>query len=227
MRILVACESSGHVRDALLRKGHDAISCDIKPTDNPGPHITGNVLDVLGDNWDMVIGFPPCTYLSNANTPCVVGKCPHPPHDEQWREWRKVETINAALFFHAIREAAPITAVENPRPNPPASALMGKHTCYTEPWWFGHPWLKRTCWWLKGLQPLYPTNPVIPTHRLVDTGRYVAPTGDPTLGGMTPPPRKLVKQLPGMTRNQVERSVTPLGLAEAIADQWTDRQSLF
>ena len=227
MRILVACERSGRVRDALLARGHDAISCDTAPTDSPGPHICGRVEDVLDGGWDMIIGFPPCTYLSNANTPCVVGGCPHPTHDADWREWRYTEMLNACLFFHALRDAAPLTAVENPMPNPHARPLLGKHSAHTEPFWFGHPWTKRTLWWLKGLQPLHATNPVIPTHRLVDTGRTIATLKQPSLDGIEPPRKKPINDLPGLSRDPIERSETPSGLAEAIATQWAYPQTLF
>ena len=209
MRILVACERSGHVRDALLARGHDATSCDTAPSDNPGPHICGRAEDALDGQWDMIIGFPPCTYLSNAALPCVIGKCSHVAHDETYREYRGCEMLNAALLFHALRDGAPLTAIENPQPHPEASRLLGRHTARTEPFWFGHPWRKRTLWWLKGLQPLHATNLVTPTHRLVNSGSTYR------------------HQLPGLSRDPLVRSETPTGLAQAIATQWPYPQTLF
>ena len=210
MRVLVACERSGRVRDALLARGHDAISCDIEPTDAPGPHITGRVEDFLGDGWDMVIAFPPCTYLSRAGQPCFT-RCLHPGHDDAYRRSRHLLAIEAALLIHALLGAAPRVAVENPLPASFPATLLPRWTAMSEPFRFGDPWRKRTCWWLRGLAPLTPTSVVHPKFRWITTGgrHYYDP------------------RAPG--RHSFERSLTPLGLAEAIAEQWgrPDPQTLF
>ena len=220
MRVLVACEVSGRVRDAFLARGHDAVSCDIEPSAADGPHICGRVEDVLDDDWDLVVAHPPCTYMSNANASCVVGKCPHPTHNEEWREWRQVETINAALLFHLCRAAGRASAVENPVPHTFARSLIGDPTSLTEPWWFGDPWMKRTGWWLRGLQPLTPTRPVTPTHRLVNSGRRRYYRHGVSLPGFEPAPPQRMNSLPGLEREGPARSVTPPGTAAAIATQW-------
>lgn len=208
MRVLVACERSGRVRDALLRRGHDAISCDLEPSDAPGPHIVGRVEEVLGDTWDMVIGFPPCTHLANVGYACHIGRCIHEQHHEEtYRRWRRHELIQAALLFHAILAAAPRAAVENPQPHPLAAHLLGRHTAHTEPFHHGDPWRKRTLWWLRGLAPLAPGRRVKPEFRWISAQS----------------PRK--PGLPGRPGDHGQdplRSLTPLGLAEAIAEQWGD-----
>ena len=201
----MACERSGRVRDALIRRGHDAISCDIEPSDSPGPHICGRAETILDDGWDMVVAFPPCTYLTNAANLCLIGRCNHPNCSPVLR---RLHSIEAAQFFRLCLDvAAPRVAVENPTPHPFARRLMGQPTAHTHPWWFGHPWTKRTLWWLRGLQPIVPTTPVRPTHRLVDTGDA-----------------RTTNRLPILPISRVERSrvhaETPLGLAEAIAEQW-------
>ena len=230
MRVLVACERSGRVRDALIDAGHDAVSADLSVSDRPGPHIVGRVEDHL-DGWDMVIGFPPCTFLSNVGAPCIVGGCIHDQHDETWREYRRVEAVNAAALFWALRDAAPLTAVENPQPGTWAAEMLGPATAATEPWWFGHPWKKRTLWWLTGLQPLHPTLPVTPTHRLIKTHQARRRNDlDGLIPGLpTPPPTKHSNVLPGIVHSSdsVARSETPQGLADAIAGQWPHNRSLF
>ena len=210
----MACERSGRVRDALLARGHDAISCDIEPSDAPGPHITGRAEEVLGDGWDMVIAFPPCTYLANIGLACLLGKCIHNPHKTpEYSAWRHSKAIDAGLLFQALLSSAPRVAVENPQPHRFGYRLMGRPSAYCEPWWFGDPWKKATHWWLRGLAGLTPTAPVKPTARWVDTNRSK--------------PHSFV--LPGLHRDPRMRSLTPLGLAEAIAVQWGDPtpQTLF
>lgn len=139
MRVLVACEWSGRVRDAFRRKGHDAWSCDLDEGEGEFReyHIRGNVLDYLDKDWDMMIGFPPCTYLSNV--------C----HD--YRESAYEE--DAINFVRALWEAdIPCIAIENP-----VGVLTRKFrqpTQIIQPWWFGDPYKKRTCLWLKNLPPL-------------------------------------------------------------------------
>ena len=215
MKVLVACERSGRVRDALLDRGHDAISCDIEPSDSEGPHIQGRVEEVLDRGWDMVVGFPPCTHLANVGYPCHIGKCVHPQHhNETYRRWRCGELIQAALLFHTLRSAAPRTAIENPQPHPLAARLLGSHTGYTEPFHHGDPWRKRTLWWLRGLTPLSATRRTTPQFRWISAQK----------------PRK--DGLPGRPGDHGQhplRSLTPLGLAEAIADQWghPEPQTLF
>lgn len=142
MRVLVACEFSGVVRDAFLAVGHAAVSCDLLPTERPGPHIRGDVRSVLGDGWDMMIAHPPCTYLTKAGA----------------RWWHLPGRREAALAFVRLLLAAPIDriAVENP-PGAIGSAIRPADQ-YVEPWQFGHPERKQTGLWLVGLPPLTPTS---------------------------------------------------------------------
>ena len=150
MKVLVACEYSGRVRDAFIRKGHDAMSCDLLDTDVPGPHYIGNVLDIIDRDWDLMIAHPPCTYLANSGVRWL--------HSQEGR-WQKME--ESALFFKALWEAdIPKICVENPIPHSYAVKAIGgmKYTQKIQPWQFGHGETKATCLWLKGLPPLVPTD---------------------------------------------------------------------
>ena len=152
MRVLVACEYSGRVRDAFISKGHDAMSADLLPTDSPGPHYQGDVLDLLGEPFDLVVAHPPCTYLSNSG---VVHLHTDP---ERWNLMRE----GAGFFRRMFDFNSPRIAVENPVQHKYARAVhgKGKATQYIQPWQFGHPEQKRTGLWLKNLPPLVPTDVV-------------------------------------------------------------------
>lgn len=142
MRILVACESSGRVRDALIALGHDAISCDLVESEAPGPHVIGDVRPMLRQKWDMVISFPPCTRL------CASGA--------RWWAGREGEQRAALEFVLACADAnAPRTAVENPIGA--LSRMWRKPDQIIQPWQFGHGETKATCLWTRGLPPLSPT----------------------------------------------------------------------
>ena len=211
MRVLVACERSGRVRDALLARGLDAVSCDLEPTDSPGPHIVGRAEERLADGWDMLLAFPPCTFLSKVAVACLSGGCIHKTHhNDTYLRWRLGQVIDAALLFRTFLDA-PIgkVAVENPAPHPKAAYLLGRHTAHCEPWWFGDAYTKHTRLWLRGLQPLYPTRPVHPTHVLTHAGGRKNPLKRPELD----------RECPREDRPRV-RSLTPIGLAEAMAAQW-------
>lgn len=143
MRVLVACEFSGVVRNAFIAKGHDSVSCDLLDTESPGPHYNGDVLDIVGNGWDLMIAFPPCTHLAVSGA--------------RWFKDKRTEQISAVAFFFALVNAPiPRIAVENP------VGIMS--TCYRkpdqiiQPWQFGHGETKATCLWLRGLPLLMPTN---------------------------------------------------------------------
>lgn len=138
MKILIACEFSGIVRDAFIAKGHDAISCDLLPTERPGPHYQGSVLDILNDGWDMMIAHPPCTYLTYAATSSW---------NDEGRVWKRLE----ALSFFAKLWTAPIDkiCIENPRGC--ASPTIAKYSQVIQPYYFGDTESKATCLWLKNL----------------------------------------------------------------------------
>ncbi len=145
MRILIACEFSGIVRDAFIAKGHDAASCDLLKTDTPGPHIVGDVLSLLSDGWDMMIAFPPCTDL------CVSGA----RWFKQKREdGRQQASIN--FFMALVNASIAKVAIENPIGI--MSTSYRKPDQIIQPWQFGHGETKATCLWLKGLPLLKPTS---------------------------------------------------------------------
>jgi len=145
MRILVACEYSGTVRDAFLKAGHDAMSCDLLPTDVPGPHYQGDVRDVLDYPWDLMIAHPPCTDLS------VSGARHFPAKQKDGRQQASV-----SFFLFLAKAGISRIAIENPVCI--MSSLWRKPDQVIQPWQFGHGETKATCLWLKGLPKLTPTN---------------------------------------------------------------------
>ena len=150
MRVLVAGEYSGTGRDAFIARGHDALSCDLLPTDVPGPHYRGDVLELLGDGWDLMVAHPPCTYLTNSGVRWL--------HTEPGR-WGKLD--QACAFFNRLLDAPiPRICVENPIPHKYAVERSGgrKYTQIVQPWQYGHGETKATCLWLKGLPKLEPTD---------------------------------------------------------------------
>ena len=140
MKILVACEFSGIVRDAFLAHGHDAISCDLELSEKPGPHYQGDVRDILtAGMWDMLIAFPPCTYLSNACS---------------WR-WNKTQQeIQEAMQFVELLWHSPIARIAIENPPGYLNGHWRKPDQIIQPYDFGESWSKQTCFWLKGLPPL-------------------------------------------------------------------------
>jgi hypothetical protein len=152
MKILVACEYSGTVRDAFLKKGHDAYSCDILPCDTRSSrHIQGDVLNHLYHGWDMIIAHPPCTYLSNSGVRHL--------HTDTSR-WDKMR--DGANFFKVFMDL-PVkkVAIENPIIHKYAVEIIGRRQDQViQPWMFGHPEQKATCLWLKGLPKLVQENNV-------------------------------------------------------------------
>ena len=145
MRVLIACEYSGAVRDAFIAKGHDAMSCDLLPTDAPGPHHTGPVEDVLRDGWDLMIAFPPCTHLA------VSGARWFPEKQADGRQ-------QAALDFVRLLMNAPIPRIAIENPVSIISSRIRRPDQTIQPWQFGHGETKRTCLWLKNLPLLKPTD---------------------------------------------------------------------
>ncbi len=142
MRVLIACEFSGIVRDAFIAKGHDAWSCDLLPTERPGPHIQGDILEVLAQGWDLMIAHPPCTYLAVSGA--------------RWFKDREVEQYGALLFVRALMKA-PIARIAIENPISVISTRIRKPEQIIQPWMFGHGETKATCLWLKNLPKLKPT----------------------------------------------------------------------
>ncbi len=142
MRILIACEFSGIVRDAFIAQGHDAMSCDLLPSERPGPHYQGDVRAILGDGWDMMVAHPPCTHLAVSGARWFVEK-----KDEQAE----------ALAFVRLLLAAPIERIAVENPVSIISSQIRRPDQIVQPWMFGHGETKTTCLWLKNIPPLRPS----------------------------------------------------------------------
>jgi hypothetical protein len=158
LRVLAACEFSGIVRDAFLKKGHDAWSCDLLPAEhNSNRHIQGDVRDILKDGWDfLIVAHPPCTRLCNSGVRWLHKPPPGETIDQMWKDLRE----GAALFWDLWNAPIPHICVENPVMHSHAKKLIRNYVEFSQsvqPWQFGHPETKRTCSWLKNLPPLRPT----------------------------------------------------------------------
>jgi hypothetical protein len=194
VKVLVACEYSGVVRDAFLALGHDAMSCDLLPTDSPGPHHQGSVFDIISEPWDLMIAHPPCTYLCNSGVRWL---------DRGKNGERMAHMILACQLFETLLGESlfsaafhiPKVAVENPIQHSYARERVRKQDQIIQPWQFGHGETKATGLWLKGLAKLIPTNIV--------EGRE----------------GRIHKLPPGPNRWK-ERSKTFPGIARAMASQW-------
>jgi hypothetical protein len=141
-RVLVACEFSGRVRDAFIRNGCDAMSCDLLPTDQPGPHYQGDVFDIINDGWDLMVAHPPCTHLAVSGA--------------RWFHKKQQEQAEALDFVQRLM-AAPIEQIAIENPISIISSKIRKPDQIIQPWMFGHGETKATCLWLKCLPQLMPT----------------------------------------------------------------------
>lgn len=195
MRVLVACEYSGRTRDAFIRAGHDAMSCDLLPTDAPGPHYQGDVTDIINDGWDLMVAHPPCTYLSVSGMHWTT------------RGLRDPKLTEDALDFVRLLMNASIDKIAIENPISVISSRIRKPDQVVQPWQFGHDASKKTCLWLKNLPLLKPTNSIKP--RIIDGKKR---WGNQTDSGQN-------KLAPSHDRWKI-RSETYLGIAQAIADQW-------
>lgn len=196
MRVLVACEYSGKVREAFRKLGHDAWSCDLLPSDDNSPyHYQGDVFDIINDGWDLMIAHPPCTYLTNAGVSWLYKK------EGRWEDMR-----NGAMFFKLLLDARiPKIAVENPIMHKYAVEIIGRRQDQViQPWMFGHTEQKATCLWLKGLPKLEPTNNVKEEMMKLD-----------------PKVRQRLHYLPPSKDRWKLRSETYQGIADAMAAQWS------
>jgi len=165
MKVLIACEYSGTVRDAFIAQGHDAISCDLLPTDAPGPHYQGDVRDILDDGFDLMVAHPPCTHLAVSGA--------------RWFKDKQEEQAEALDFVRFLLDA-PIEKIALENPISIISSRIRKPNQIIQPWQFGHPESKSTCLWLKSLPTLAPTN-ILP---LPESGRWnnQTPSGQNKLG---------------------------------------------
>lgn len=192
MKILVACEYSATVRNALIRRGHNAISCDYLPSDDGAPHYQGDVRDILDCQWDGMIAHPPCTYLCSSGL-----------HWNARRPERRAMTDDAVEFVKMLANA-PIKRIAIENPIGCLSSRWRKPDQIIQPWQFGHPDSKATCLWLKGLNPLVPTNVL----RMPECGHWMNQT-----------PSGQNRIVPSPDRWKI-RSKTYEGIALAIASQW-------
>ena len=192
MRVLVACEYSGIVRNAFIARGHDAMSCDLLPSDREGPHYQGDVRDILNQGWDLMIAHPPCTYLAASGL-----------HWNKRVPGRSLLTEEALEFVRLLLGAdIPKIALENPVSC--ISTRVRKPDQIIQPWQFGHDASKATCLWLRGLPLLRPTNEL-------PGGRH-ARRANQTASGQNKLP-------PSADRWRI-RSTTYQGIADAMASQW-------
>jgi len=194
MRVLVACEYSGAVRDAFLRAGHYAASCDLLPSESPlGDHYQCSVSDILDHGWDLMIAHPPCTYLSVSGMHWTT------------RGLRDPQLTEDALAFVQLLMDAPIERIAIENPVSVISSRIRKPDQIVQPWWFGHDASKKTCLWLKNLPLLTPTD-LLP-------GDGKTRRGNQTASGQNKLP-------PSKDRWKI-RSATYQGIADAMAAQWS------
>ena len=198
MKVLVACEFSGVVRDAFIARGHDAVSCDLLDTDAPGPHIKGSALDVLDSGWDLMVAHPPCTYL------CSMGIWWNHKRPERWED-----TYSARDFAEALWDA-PIEKIclENPPGYLTNNSKLGKPAQCVQPWHHGHEANKPTSLWLKNLPKLTKTNVVDKGHFYVKANGHRMSAWSHTTSGTNKAKRAKIA------------STTFQGIADAMADQW-------
>jgi len=192
MRVLVACEFSGVVRDAFAARGHDAWSCDLLPSESPGQHLCEDAINVAWrSGWDLMIAHPPCTHLAVSGA--------------RWFKDKRDAQHKALEFVRALM-AAPIPRIALENPVSIISTSIRKPDQIVQPWMFGEPFNKKTCFWLKKLPPLTATTIVKPTH---NWGSNSFRSGA----------RKL-SPLPSLHWGEKERSKTFSGIANAMAEQW-------
>tara|TARA_R110000823_G_C15653851_1_gene471256 strand:- start:3 stop:617 length:615 start_codon:yes stop_codon:yes gene_type:complete len=193
MKVLIACEYSGSVRDAFTRKGHNATSCDILPTESEGKHYQGDVLDILGDGWDLMIAHPPCTHLAVSGA--------------RWFKEKQQEQKEALDFVQMLLDA-PIKHIALENPVSIISSKIRKPNQIIQPWQFGDEAQKTTCLWLKNLPNLEHT-------KIVGKGEFTT-----FKSGKKHP--KWYADAFGLSKHErmKARSKTFQGIADAMADQW-------
>lgn len=190
MKVLIACEYSGRVRDEFIKLGHEAMSCDLLPTDAPGPPYQGDVRDVLDYPWDMMIAHPPCTDLAVSGAAWFAKK-----------RMAGQQQASASFFMMLAKADIPQIVIENPVCV--MSSLWRKPDQTIQPWMFGHMEQKATCLWLKNTPPLAPTNIVKDEMMLLPRNQ-----------------RERLHYLPPSADRWKLRSETYLGIAQAMASQW-------
>ena len=204
MKVLIACEYSGAVRDEFIKLGHDAVSCDLLPTDVTGPHYQGDVFDIINDGWDMMIAFPPCTHLALSGSQWF---------KEKIADGRQQE----ALQFVRDLMNAPIEKIAIENPIGIISTQIRKYDQIIQPYYFGDPFQKSTCLWLKNLQPLVATN-------MVEKGEFKEFVN--AKGQKKKQPMWYYEALKSGKDRWKIRSQTFPGIAKAMAEQWSGPQTI-
>lgn len=190
MKILIACEFSGIVREEFRKRGHDAWSCDLLPTEIEGNHYQGDIMDIINNGYDMMIAHPPCTYLSVSGA-------------QYWKDRQKEQRRAIGFFIKLFASGIPKVAIENPVGI--MSTVFRKPDQYIQPYEHGHKISKKTGLWLKGLSLIKPTNIVEPEWIYYKNGGRCSPDH--------------YKNAFSKTRSKT-RSLTYLGIAKAMAEQW-------
>jgi hypothetical protein len=212
MKVLVACEFSGTVRDCFTEMGHDATSCDLEPSETSGRHYKGDVLDIINEGWDLMIAHPPCTYLTVTGNKWFYHpddkelptqeRRPHPRFLD--RRQRRGDAIK--FFLELMNANIPRIAIENPIGV--MSTVYRKPSQVIHPWQFGHEASKSTCLWLKNLPLLVPTN-------IVDKGEFITYKSGKRISKWYAEAASKDPKERERTRNK-----TFLGIARAMASQW-------
>jgi len=220
MRVLVACEFSGIVRDAFIKRGHDAWSCDILPTEKPGPHIQDDVLKHLDDGWDLMIAHPPCTHLAVSGARYFAQK-------------RADGRMQAGIDFFMQMINAPIEKIAVENPVSIMSTVYRKPDQIIQPWQFGHGESKSTCLWLKHLTALVPTEIITPEWAITADGKehrsakgkrdnpthFLTGRGE-RMNEMQRAQWERIHRMPPGPDRWKNRSRTYTGIAEAMATKW-------
>lgn len=198
IKVLVACEYSGTVRDAFTARGHDATSCDLLPSEAPGKHYQGDIRDILKRDWDLLIAHPPCTFLT------ITGNRWFRPEFKERYPNREQDRIDAINFFMTFTYTdIPKVCIENPVGI--MSTVWKRPEQYIQPYHYGHDAAKKTCLWLKNLPLLIPTKVVDCTYRTYHDGRRMS---------------EWYASISGSKDRAKIRSKTFQGIAEAMAEQW-------
>jgi hypothetical protein len=216
MRILIACEFSGVIRDEFIKRGHKAVSCDYLETENPGPHYQGNVFDIIDEGWDLMIAHPPCTYLTVSGNIWLY----HPDDKKKPVKLRRrhprfksrIKKRDKAIKFFKDLFFAPIKKVVIENPVGIMSTVFREPIQYIQPYQFGEPYTKKTGLWIRGLPKLQPTKIVEPKFYVCANGKRFSPLYIDALS-LSPEER------------EKERSRTFKGIAEAMAIQWGRKQA--
>jgi len=194
MKLLIACEKTGKIRDEFVKNGHFAISCDLQNSDTYGLHYQGDVRDILYEKWDLIIAHPPCTYLANSGVQHL--------HKDKTR-WKKLEEARK-FFMLFYNHPCKRICIENPVPH--KYAKLPDYSQLIHPYYFGDPFMKKTCLWLKGL-------PILMCTKITNQGeKYIGKDGKSNGS-------KWYQLCPCKERSDI-RSKTFQGIARAMADQW-------